>query len=188
MRRQLLVVTIFVAITSTTAFAQCESNKKLEDMSQTEVASYYNCIRPQLIAGYQSQGDDLAMAYSSWQATAKQPAKPGFHSNRLLMTYVNDVGIDTYLTYAIGLDMPLGSLIAKESYEIKGSGKLKEGPLFFMEKVGVDKAPETAGWYYSALKDNGKPMSVKQSFCHSCHMAYAAQDYLGFPQPEVRLK
>lgn len=83
--------------------------------------------------------------------------------------------------------MPVGAVIAKESFEIKGT-KHKPGPLFIMEKVGNENAPKAAGWVYSAVKPNGKPMKVKQSFCYGCPQAYAAQDTLGYPVPAVRIK
>ena len=171
------------------AFAACTIEKKPKDLTLDEVATYYQCVSKELSQGYQKGTNTTAKNYTSWKATATGPAKPGFHSNRYLMTYVNDIGHSTYVAYApSGVDMPVGSIIAKESFKIKSSGKLKAGPLFIMEKVGKDKAPDAGGWLYSAVKASGKPMSVKQSFCHGCHQAYAAQDALGYPAIDVRLK
>lgn len=143
--------------------------------------------RDALIQGYQSQGAPLTKEYSDWKAAASKPAKPGIHGNRYLMTYVNDIGHSTYVEYApIDVTMPVGSIVAKESFKLSGT-KFKPGPLFFMEKVGIDKAPKADGWFYSRVKQNGKPMKSSQRFCHGCHKAYSGQDALGYPALEARL-
>jgi hypothetical protein len=171
------------------ALSACAIDKSPKDLSLDEVSNYYECVKADLAQGYQGGDNAVAKAYPNWKAGATGPAKPGFHSNRYLMTYVNDIGHSAYVAYAPSdVDMPVGSVIAKESFKIKSGGKLKAGPLFIMEKVGVDQAPKAQGWVYSAVKASGKPMSVKQSFCHSCHQAYAAQDALGYPVESVRLK
>lgn len=172
-----------------TSAAECTLDKKAKNSSLTEINEYYKCARPELIKRYQAGDQKLAQDYTNWKAGATGPAKPGFHGNRYLMTYVNDLGIEDYLKYAPSdVDLPVGSLIAKESFKIKGKGKLKPGPLFLMEKVGKDKAPKTDGWFYSGVKPNGKAMKADQGFCHGCHMAYKAQDALGYPAADVRIK
>lgn len=185
---KIFLAAVLLASPALSFAADCTLDKKPADLNVDEVSSYYECIRGDLVAAYQKGDNPVAKAYTEWKAGATGPAKPGFHSNRYLMTYINDIGLDTYTAYATSdVDMPVGSLVAKESFKIKKGGKLKAGPLFIMEKVGKDKAPKAGGWVYSAVKANGKPMKVKQSFCHSCHQAYAAQDALGYPAVDVRL-
>jgi len=152
-------------------------------LSDEEVNKIYLEARADLIAGYQ-QGDNAdADAYSEWRPVSTIPAAPGVHAKRYMMTYVNDIGYDEYVRYASqGVNMPVGSIVAKESFKIKGkSKKFSPGPIFFMEKVGIEKAPKTDGWFYSRVKANGKPMKSSQKFCHSCHEAYSGQDALGYP-------
>lgn len=169
--------------------AECTIDKKPADLSLDEINTHYECVREQLVDGYQKGDNEFAKAYTDWKAGATGPAKPGFHSNRYLMTYVNDIGHADYVAYATSdVDLPVGSVLAKESYKIRSKGKIKAGPLFFMEKVGKDKAPAAGGWFYSAVKANGKPMKVSQKFCHNCHQGWAAQDALGYPAPDVRIK
>jgi len=183
---------IAVSVVLSSAYANaadCSLDKKAKDLNLHEINTYYQCVRTQLVNDYQRGDNDIAKAYSHWKPAATGPAKPGFHSNRYLMTYVNDIGHSTYTAYAsTNVNMPVGSIIAKESFKIKSKGLLSAGPLFFMEKVGVDIAPKTSGWRYSAVKKNGTPMKVGQTFCHSCHQAYSAQDSLGYPVVDVRLK
>lgn len=152
-----------------------------------QVNDLYLQNRAELIKAYQSGGNQIAAAYTSWEPAASVPAKPGVHGKRYLMTYVNDIGHGAYVKYApVDVDMPIGSIVAKESFKIK-SGKFKPGPLFLMEKVGIEKAPKSDGWFYSGIKPNGTPMKSSQRFCHNCHKAYSGQDSLGYPAPEARL-
>lgn len=151
--------------------------------------TYYACVRDDLVAAYQRAGNDYAYAYADWQAAATGAAKPGFHSNRYLMTYVNDVGIEQYPRYSsTDVIMPVGTKIAKESFKIRGKGRLVIGPLFFMEKLDADAAPESGGWRYSAVRASGKPMKVSQKFCYDCHKTWSDQDALGYPALEVRIR
>ncbi|MFT7559994.1 MAG: cytochrome c2 [Flavobacteriales bacterium] len=156
--------------------------------ADSTVNASYNAGRDELIRAYQAHGNELSKAYIEWGAAATAPAKPSVHGNRYLMTYVNDLGFSEYIKYANSdVAMPKGSIIAKESFKLKKNGSLKAGPLFFMEKVDTEDSSEFGGWLYSAVKPNGKPMKVKQTFCHSCHVAYQGQDFLGYPAVDVRL-
>lgn len=183
-----LTLALATLVFSGVAAAECTIDKSPKKLSLDEIASHYACIRSSLVEGYQKGDNPIAKAYTDYEAGATGPAKPGFHSNRYLMTYINDIGHSTYTAYETsGVDMPVGSIVVKESYKIKKGGKITAGPLFIMEKVGKEEAPKAGGWLYSAVKKNGKPMKVSQSFCHGCHQAYSAQDALGYPVPDARL-
>ena len=87
------------------------------------------------------------------------------------------------------MKIPAGTLIAKESFTVTGNGKVKKGPLFFMEKVVAGKSPVSNDWYYYAVTPGGAPMAVDVvKACHSCHAAYAHQGNLGYPVLEARIK
>jgi|GEM_PF-594307 len=157
------------------------------NLSADEANALYKEMRPQLLEMYKKGGDPVAVEYDNWQAASTGPANPGVHGERYLMSFVNDIGFDEYVKYETDVEMPTGSIIAKESFKIKGDSKFIPGPLFIMEKVGVDAAPDADGWLYQAIKPNGKPMNPSQDFCHSCHAAFSAQDSLGFPAKEARI-
>ena len=176
-----------------TNFAQaaekCTITGSHKEQSIEQVNEYYKCARPALLEKYQSGDNEFAKKYTSWKAVQTGPSAPGFHSGRYLMTYVNDIGYDQYVAYASSnVDLPIGTYIAKESFKIKKGGKLKAGPLFSMEKVGLEKAPKTDGWFYAGVKTRGTTWATSQSFCHSCHKNYSAQDSLGYPGLDVRFK
>ena len=174
------------------AYAACPlpEGKKADDLSVEELKAHYECSRDELVSSYQKGGQQVALEYTKWKAGATGPAKPGggIHSNQILMTYVNDIGYDSYVQYKAGLDFPIGTIAIKESYKIRKNGKLKKGLLLTMEKVGVEKAPKTAGWLYGGVKASGAKFKAPQKFCHNCHKNYAFQDYLGYPVDAVRLK
>lgn len=158
------------------------------DISDSELLKLYNESRPQLIAGYKKGDNDIAKAYENWAAVSTVPASPGVHSGRYMMTYVNESGHSIYSQYdSQGVNLPVGTKIAKESFMVKGKGDFSPSPLFTMEKVGVDKAPETDGWFYGRVNRNGRKMITSQKFCHSCHEAFKGQDSLGYPVTKARL-
>ena len=170
--------------------ADCKADKPAADLTIEDLSALYECIRPGLIEGYQKKGKERALAYTDWKPASSAPQAPGMHSGQYLMTYVNSVGFDQYVKYATdGTELPVGTLIAKEAFTIKKKGKIKKGPLLFMEKVGLENAPKTGGWKYSGLKPNGKTLKVKEEgFCHACHQAWPGQDFLGYPVEAVRIK
>jgi hypothetical protein len=168
-----------------------DPEKDRYDFSAEEVAAVYDCLSVELAAGYAKEGDAVGSVYREWGVTATGPAAPGAHSNRWLLTFANDIAYDTYVQYAFGDDftMPVGSVLAKESFSLTKAGAPRNGPLFIMTKVeaGGD-AEEFGNWVYSAVRANGKPMGVKQGFCHDCHVAFADQDSMGYPDRDVRFE
>ena len=169
--------------------ADCKVDKKAADLTIDDLKTLYECVRPDLVEGYQKKKKEKALAYTDWKAASSAPQAPGMHSGQYLMTYVNPVGYDQYIQYNTdGTEMPVGTIIAKEAFTIKKKGTIKKGPLLFMEKVGLEAAPKTGGWKYSGLKPNGKKLKVKEEgFCHACHQAWPGQDFMGYPVEAVRI-
>ncbi len=159
------------------------------ELNDEEVVALYDCIKDWMAESYAAEGDEIGSSYRDWAVTSTRPAVAGAHSERFLQTFANDIAAEQYLKFEEeGVEMPVGSMLAKESFGINAKKNiLRRGPLFIMEKVGLDEAPDTMGWLYSGLQPNGKVMKVKQSFCHDCHVGWEAQDALAYPLPEVRL-
>lgn len=162
---------------------------KAYELDAADVTALYDCISDDLAAGY-AQGDNaVAAQYRDWGVTATGPAAPGPHSDRMLLTFANDIAFDTYVQYLDGdeFEMPVGSVLAKESFSLRGNGNPRPGPLFIMTRVADGVADEFDNWVYSAVQPNGNAMGIQQSFCHDCHVGYASQDNLGYPAFDVRL-
>lgn len=185
--------TIGLAFGGTAHAASCNAGKAGEDLSLGEAAAIYDCLKDKMVKGYQKGGKrwipaEYVNGYRDWKAASTGPAAPGVHGGRFLMTYVNDAGFEAYTQYAEGVEMPVGTLIAKESFTVNGKGKAKAGPLFIMEKVAEGASPETGDWHYMMVSPKGAPQAVNVvSACHDCHSGYEEQDYLGYPVEEVRL-
>ncbi|UWQ22578.1 cytochrome P460 family protein [Jannaschia sp. W003] len=156
------------------------------ELGEAGVSELYGCMEARMAAGYASGGDPAAVAYRGWTAAATRPAVAGPHGERFLLTFANPVAAEQYLRFEEeGFEMPVGSVLAKESIAVGEGGVPRVGPLFLMEKV--DGAPETDGWRYSAVMENGAYVDHTQAFCHDCHAAFADRDALGYPLEEVRV-
>jgi len=173
---------------SGTAHAECTSETAKDDLTTEQVVGLYDCIKEEMRAKYAKSDNAWATDYTSWGAAFTAPGGVGNHGSRFLTTFVNDVGFDEYVKFAEDNAMPVGTVIAKESFNLSKKGKVKVGPLFFMEKVAAGgEADEFGNWVYSAIQPNGKAMKVKQSFCHDCHGAFDYQDSLGYPEEDLRV-
>ena len=159
------------------------------DVTAEKANEIYLANRADLLSGYQMGDNEIATSYSTWKAASTAPEKTGdIHSGRYMMTFVNPVGYGDYVEFkTIDSSMPIGTKIAKETFMLKGHGKFRESPLFTMQKVGSEKAPETDGWIYGRVNAKGRNMPTGQKFCHSCHMAFKSQDFLGYPARDVRV-
>jgi hypothetical protein len=156
-------------------------------MSEDDIRALYECIADAMPAAYAQEGDPVAEAYRDWTVTGIHPGPDPSHGDRLLLTFANDLATETYLEFGTeGVEMPVGGILAKESIAIReGTGRV--GPLFIMEKVGIEAAPDTGGWRYAGIQPNGQPLGAPQSFCHDCHVMFDGQDALAYPAPDLRV-
>ncbi len=190
MRKFGIIAAICGAMSASGAYAQdCTSTETDPfEIDGAGVTALYDCIKDALVEGYSAGDNPIASVYRDWAATATRPGVAGPHGNRFLMTFANDVAAEQYLKYEDeGVVMPVGSVLAKESFKISKKGKVRRGPLFIMTKVAAGEADEFDNWVYSAVQPKGKAMKIKQKFCHDCHVAYEDQDNLGYPVEEVRI-
>lgn len=179
-----------IALTTGAFAADCKTDvEDAFDLEAADINEIYACISAKMLEGYTKGDDEVAAVYRNWTATATRPAVAGPHGNRLLYTFANDIAAEQYLKFEEeGVVMPAGSVLAKESIKINvKKGKAVVGPLFIMTKGDAGAAPDADDWIYSAVQPNGKPMKIKQSFCHNCHEAFEGQDALGYPLEEVRV-
>ncbi len=157
------------------------------EMTDEQVNALYDCIESAMAEAYARGDNAVAEDYRSWTVTGVRPGPDPSHGDRLLLTFANDAAAETYLQFAEeGVEMPVGGILAKESIAVsEGQGRV--GPLFIMEKVGADAAPDFGGWSYSAVQPDGQMMNVPQSFCHDCHTNFEGQDAMAYPAPELRV-
>lgn len=178
-----------LCVSSAAFAADCTTDVKKDDLTDEQIVALYDCIKSELREGYASKGGALTSEYTGWKAAATQPAAPGVHGKRFLMTFVNEIGFDEYVKFSEERGpMPVGTVIAKESFNLSKKGKVRKGPLFFMTKAAAGGESDKYGnWVYAAFSAKGKPMKIKQAFCHDCHSAYEDQDALGYPVEDYRV-
>jgi hypothetical protein len=184
------------AASPASAQTSCDPGKPGDQLTYEEAQTVYDCIAADLHAGY-ANGDkkwiaeEFVLNYRSWVAASTLPANPGFHGGRFLLTFVNPKGAEEYLKYKdADVNIPAGTVIAKESFAVNGEGKVEKGPLFLMEKVAAGVSPETMDWYYMMVAPNGAPMAVPVvQACSDCHMGnFGHQGGLGYPVEDARVK
>jgi hypothetical protein len=169
---------------------ECTFDKAKDDFEQADIDQLYSCLKDKLAEGYGAQGHEVGSVYRDWQVAATGAAAPGPHGNRFLLTFANETAFAQYVKYNEdgGFSMPVGSVLAKESFTLSKKQKPRRGPLLIMTKVAAGEADEFGNWVYSGVNGKGKAMKVKQSFCHDCHVAYEDQDSMGYPDSDVRLE
>jgi hypothetical protein len=192
---------VFSVSAPTHAADVCKIDVEVDDLTPEQAIAAYDCMIGGLVAGWQSGGHPIAAEYKSWTPAAKYAAAVGTHGNRLLFTYVNDIGKDQYLKFSDdGSKMPVGSILAKESFNAhtKGEqiGELRAGPLFLMEKVAAGTFDETDNWKYTLITPTGKAWlesgvteaAKVQNACHECHSVMIEdQDGLYYPDEDARV-
>lgn len=72
--------------------------------------------------------------------------------------------------------MPVGAIIAKDSFAVTDDGGVYSGPLFLMEKMAAGFNPASRDWRYSMIMPDGSIFGVTKgqdaenvAFCVTCH-------------------
>lgn len=175
--------------------ASCSAGKPRAEMTNADAQALYECLKEAMFDNY-NKGDkrwippEFVSEYRDWKAANTAPAAPGFHGERYLVTYVSPAGYEEYTAFKEeDVNIPAGTLIAKESFDVAEDGSAKAGPLFIMQKVEEDKSPETMDWYYMMVMPNGTPAAVDvMTGCNECHVStFGSRGGLGYPDEEVRV-
>jgi len=155
--RLTLAATMFAALANTASAETCAVDVEDPfDLEGAQIVELYACLEAKMLEGYQKGDNEIAKVYRDWAPTATRPAVAGPHSNAVLMTFANDVAAEQYLKFEEeGVVMPVGSILAKESFRLNKKKKVvRPGALFLMEKVAEGTADEFGNWVYSAVQPN----------------------------------
>ena len=164
------------------------------DLTDAEATKTYNELLPDMLERYGKAGDSISAEYSSWKRFNSAPYISGTHGKRYVNNFANDIAAQSYGKYEELTEMPVGSVLAKDSFKITKKGKIKPGPLFLMEKMESGFNADSQDWKYSAIMPNGKVMGVtggakskKVKFCYACHIAMGSKtDSMTFLPKEYR--
>jgi len=161
------------------------------DLAPGEAQHIYEIALKSLAAGYARSGEPSAAAYSGWRRFNSVPYLSSTHGNH----YINNYANDTARAYGSGRRLPVGSVIAKDSFSVTETGGILLGPLFLMEKMPKGFSYGSGDWKYSLIQPDGTLFgetngrgSQRVQYCISCHLAVEAQDHLYFVPPKFRVK
>jgi len=165
------------------------------ELTAAEARTAYDCLVKDLVAGYVKSGLAVASHYKDWNVFSNQPYVSDTHGGRYVNNYGNALAA-SYDKYEKAGRMPVGALLAKDSFAAQGNGKVAAGPLFLMEKMAAGFNKDSGNWRYTMVLPNGQVFgttngagSAKMKFCYECHMSVAEeQDSLMFLPDEYRAR
>ena len=109
-----------------------------------------------------------------------------------MQNYANAIARYNYVDYEDGGAMPVGSVLAKDSFALR-AGEVQAGPLFLMEKMPAGFNTESQNWRYTLIMPGGKVVGTTKgkgdknvNFCIGCHVV-TDTDSLYFLPEEYRL-
>lgn len=159
-----------------------------------EAAKIYKALTKDLVAGYKSSGDSVAVGYSTWRRYNTAPYRSATHGLRYVNNYANELG-SAYGRFEQSGRLPVGAIIAKDSFSVSLEGEHRPGPLFIMEKMEAGFNYVSGDWRYSMIMPDGEIFGVTKGFnservkyCIGCHLAKEDQDHLFFMPEGVRVK
>ncbi len=181
---------IVLAFTAAAASAQTPSGHlTLENpgtLSDAEANAAYGEIRDQLAERYAISRDPSAVNFPTWTRLNRVPYLSATHGNRYVNNFANPTAADAgYGAMKRGDRMPSGAVIAKDSFTVTDQGEIYGAALFLMEKLAPGMDSKNGDWRYAMILPDGSftgdtaGVGAKDlAYCHACHQAKAATDYL----------
>ena len=155
------------------------------EISGAEATAAYNCMRSEMRVAYAKAGVAKVRGYQKWVNVANAPYPSDTHGGRLVNNYADSHGDYHYKKFEDAGEMPLGSVLAKDSFVLRPDGKMSVGPLFIMEKMAEGWNEDSGDWKYSMILPNGKvagatkAKGMSMKFCAECHAGVAPeQDHI----------
>ncbi len=160
-------------------------------LTDAEAKAAYICVLKEMKAAY-AKSDGPAISYASWPHYSSQAYQSATHGGRYVHNYANNKDYGKF--DKVGT-MPIGAVIAKDSFSVSAGGRVGVGPLVMMEKMQAGFSPEGNDWKYTFIMPNGavygetgSKKGVSMQFCMECHSTAADTDHLFFIPDEYRAK
>lgn len=176
------------------ACGACGGAKPAVKLTDAESAKAYRCLLKELRAAYSKSGHDAAKTYAKWKRYNTVAYVSETHGNRYVNNYANRIAKD-YIKFDKVKSLPPGSVLAKDSFQVKAGGKLAYGPLFLMTKMNRGWSKASGDWKYAMVMPDGTVLGTtrgkgadKVKFCYQCHNAAAEKDGLFFLPEKYRVK
>lgn len=165
------------------------------EISPAEAQAVYNCLQPDMKKAYGKAGVAQVKGFTGWLKVNAAAYQSATHGARYVNNYANKQADRHYKKFEKAGILPLGSVLAKDSFVVQPNGKVSMGPLFIMEKMNKGFNKSSGDWRYSMIlptgkvagMTKGKGMSMK--FCAECHAGVAPdQDHILLVPDEYRAK
>lgn len=165
------------------------------ELTDAEAATAYDCLREAMRAAYGKSGNATATSYADWRRYSRVAYQSATHGGRYVQNYANATA-RAYGVFEKAGVMPVGSVLAKDSFLVDGNGKATMGPLFTMEKMPAGFSASSGDWKYTMIMPNGSVFGITNGknsagmqFCVECHAAVAEeQDHMMFLPDEYRTR
>lgn len=161
-------------------------------LDSERAAEIYAIAREAMRAGYPLSGSQIARDYQSWRRYNKAPYLSASHGNHYLNNYANERAL-AYGEFEGAGQLPVGAVIAKDSFSVTESGGILIGPLFIMEKMPQGFNHVSANWKYSLVGPDGTlfgetngPGTKRVEYCITRHLARQRYDHLYFIPKDYR--
>lgn len=162
------------------------------ELEPDEAAQIYDVVREALQKGYRLSDDSIADEYQSWTRYNTAPYLSVTHGNHYLNNYANATA-QAYGRFEQAGKMPVGSIIAKDSFTVTESREIVLGPLVIMEKMPQGFNYVSGDWKYTQIQPDGTLLgetngrgSERVDYCIGCHLTVENQDHLYFVPESFR--
>jgi len=157
-----------------------------KSLDAERAAEIYAIASAAMAVGYPLSGSPVARDYQNWRRYNSAPYLSATHGNHYLNNYANQRAL-AYGEFEAAGRLPVGSVIAKDSFAVTNSGGILIGPLFIMEKMPQGFNYVSADWKYTLIRSDGTlfgetkgPGAERVEYCISCHLARERYDHLYF--------
>ncbi len=159
-------------------------------LAPEEAESIYRGLIDDLIAAYAPAEHPAAGDYRNWPRYNTAPYLSVTHGNVYINNYANETA-EAYGRFEEAGPLPVGAVVAKDSFIAERSGEIRPGPLFMMEKMGEGFSYVSGDWRYIMIMPDGVLFgethgedAERVEYCIGCHLAVEDQDHLFFvPSP-----
>jgi hypothetical protein len=168
--------------------------KHQQKLTPQRAGEIYAIVRPALQLGYSRATSSVAANYQNWRRMNTTPYLSATHGNHYLNSYVNEIGAASYLRFEAAGKMPIGAIIAKDSFSMTTAGEILLGGLFLMEKMPGGFSDLADDWKYTFIQADGTLFgetnasgSKRVEYCISCHLAAPHPSHLWFMPKAFRV-
>ncbi len=168
--------------------------QNVTDVSDRDVERIYGNLKQELARRYAVSDEANIAGYQSWPRYNRAPYVSAAHGNRYANSYGNAAAKDYGLFEKAG-PMPVGSVLAKDTFTVSEDGTVRPGLLFVMEKMPKGFNYVSGDWRYTAILPDGSLLGETKGvsagrveFCIACHLAVEHQDHLHFLPAEYRTR